>query len=85
VIKISDQGSGISERDLPRIFEQFYTADPSRKGSSTGLGLAIAKRIIEAHGGNITANSTFGHGTTLTIGLPLQKSGHEESISRVEA
>ncbi|MBD2057467.1 HAMP domain-containing protein [Oculatella sp. FACHB-28] len=84
VIKISDQGTGIRERDLPRIFEQFYTADPSRKGSSTGLGLAIAKRIIEAHGGNITANSIFGHGTTVTIGLPLQKSGHEESLSKVE-
>jgi signal transduction histidine kinase len=71
VIQIRDQGSGISKRDLPRIFEQFYTADPSRKGTSTGLGLAIAKRIVEAHNGSITANSKLGQGATLTIHLPL--------------
>jgi len=84
VIKISDQGSGIKERDLPRIFEQFYTTDPSRKGNSTGLGLAIAKRIVEAHGGNIAAISTFGQGTTLVITLPVPKSGIEEEFTKFE-
>lgn len=72
VVKIQDQGLGISEDDLPRIFEQFYTTDPSRKGSSNGLGLAIAKRIIEAHQGTITASSIINQGATFTICLPLQ-------------
>ncbi|NDJ23414.1 HAMP domain-containing protein [Nostoc sp. B(2019)] len=72
VIKIQDQGKGISEGDLPRIFEQFYTTDPSRKGTSNGLGLAIAKRIVEAHHGSITASSATSQGATFTICLPLK-------------
>ncbi|MCF2150085.1 cell wall metabolism sensor histidine kinase WalK [Desmonostoc muscorum LEGE 12446] len=75
VVKIQDQGLGISEDDLPRIFEQFYTTDPSRKGNSNGLGLAIAKRIIEAHQGSITASSLPNEGATFTICLPLLGSG----------
>ena len=71
VIKVEDQGPGISSSDLPRIFEQFYTTDPSRSGSGTGLGLAIAKRIVEAHGGSITAESITGKGAIFTICLPL--------------
>ena len=69
-LKIQDQGPGISDRDLPHIFEQFYTGDRSRQGSGTGLGLAIARRIVEAHGGKITASST-GKGATFTISLLL--------------
>ncbi|MBD2345579.1 sensor histidine kinase [Anabaena subtropica] len=72
VIKIQDQGKGISDHDLPRIFEQFYTTDPSRSGNSNGLGLAIAKRIIEAHQGSITASSIANQGATFTIYLPLK-------------
>jgi len=71
VITIRDQGPGISHKDLPRIFEQFYTTDNSRSANSTGLGLAIAKRIVEAQGGNIAATSELGEGTTFTISLPL--------------
>ncbi|HEY9665559.1 MAG TPA: HAMP domain-containing sensor histidine kinase, partial [Coleofasciculaceae cyanobacterium] len=71
-VKIQDQGDGISESDLPHIFEQFYTGDRSRQGSSTGLGLAIARRIVETHGGAIVANSNGkGKGATFTIHLPL--------------
>jgi signal transduction histidine kinase len=70
-VQIQDQGSGISESDLPHIFEQFYTADRSRQGSGTGLGLAIARRIVEAHGGSITASSKVSKGATFNIRLPL--------------
>lgn len=70
LIQIKDQGNGIAAKDLPHIFEQFYTTDPSRKGKGTGLGLAIAKRIVEAHGGTITVCSDH-RGTTFTLCLPL--------------
>jgi signal transduction histidine kinase len=69
VIQIHDQGPGIRQADLSRIFEQFYTTDSSRQGS--GLGLAIAKRIVEAHGGTITASSVLHQGATFTVQLPL--------------
>ncbi|MFB2920411.1 MULTISPECIES: ATP-binding protein [Aerosakkonema] len=73
VVKIRDQGPGISNTDLPYIFEKFYTADPSRKGSGTGLGLAIARRIVEAHGGSIVAQSSSQtKGAIFTIYLPLE-------------
>jgi signal transduction histidine kinase len=71
-LTIRDQGQGIADHDLPRIFEQFYTTDPSRKGSGVGLGLAIAKRIVEAHGGSITVNSKTHQGATFTLCLPYQ-------------
>lgn len=73
VIKISDQGPGISESDMPHIFEQFYTADRSRSGTGTGLGLAIARRIVEAHDGRIAASSNPGKGATFIIELPINK------------
>ncbi|MCT7950694.1 cell wall metabolism sensor histidine kinase WalK [Ancylothrix sp. C2] len=70
-LKIHDQGAGISERDLPHIFEEFYTGDASRKKGGTGLGLAIAKRIVEAHGGRISVHSTPDEGCTFTLYLPI--------------
>ncbi|MCL1475373.1 sensor histidine kinase [Argonema antarcticum] len=73
MVEFRDRGLGITDSDMPHIFEQFYTADRSRKGSGTGLGLAIARRIVEAHGGSITATSNgTGKGATLTICLPLE-------------
>ncbi len=71
IIQIQDQGKGIKESDLPRIFEQFYTTDPARKGSGNGLGLAISKRIIEAHQGAIIASNTPNQGAVFTVYLPL--------------
>lgn len=71
-VHIQDEGTGISETDLPHIFEQFYTTDPSRQGRGTGLGLAIARRIVEAHNGKIIASSKGkGQGATFTMYLPL--------------
>jgi signal transduction histidine kinase len=70
-VEVCDQGPGISELDLPHIFEEFYTADRSRMRRGSGLGLPIARRIVEAHGGTISAVSTTGKGSTFTVCLPL--------------
>jgi len=75
-IKVKDEGIGIKATDLPYIFNRFYRADVSRskeKVSGYGLGLAIAKKIIEDHKGTITAESKPDHGSTFTIRLPLAK------------
>ncbi len=70
-VEISDTGIGISSQDLPHIFDRFYRADSSRSMTGgTGLGLTIVKKIIEAHGGKISAESNVGQGTTFRIKLP---------------
>lgn len=75
LVQISDNGIGIEEELLDRIFERFYVVDHSRskKISSTGLGLSIVKHIVEAHGGRIEVTSEIGKGSTFTIYLPLEK------------
>jgi signal transduction histidine kinase len=66
-IEVSDQGSGISEADLDRIFHPFFT---TRK-VGTGLGLPAVRRIVRAHGGRVDVKSTVGEGSTFAIHLPL--------------
>ncbi len=72
IISFQDHGIGIAKKNLPRLFERFYRVDKarSRKLGGTGLGLAIVKHIIQAHGGNVTVESTAGKGSTFAIHLP---------------
>ncbi|MDL4840761.1 ATP-binding protein [Aquibacillus rhizosphaerae] len=71
---VIDNGSGIAQEDLPFVFERFYKADKSRKRTKakkgTGLGLEIAKNIVEAHQGSITVHSKLEEGTTFTFKIP---------------
>lgn len=75
IITISDHGTGIADHELDSIFQPFYRIDSSRsrKTGGFGLGLAISKNILDAHGGTISASSKKQSGTTLTLRLPLSK------------
>lgn len=70
-VSITDDGIGITAEHLPHIFNRFYRADESRTRRGIGLGLPIARRIIDVHGGSITVDSTPGKGSTFTIALPV--------------
>lgn len=69
-IIVADEGPGIAEGDLPKIFERFYRAERTRTVPGTGLGLAIVKSAVEACGGRVCVDSKIGRGTTVTMELP---------------
>jgi signal transduction histidine kinase len=73
VVEVADTGSGIAPEDLPYVFDRFYRADKSRSRTSggSGIGLAIVKQLVEAHGGRVGVASEVGKGTTFTFTLPL--------------
>ena len=76
-IEVADNGPGIEKHDLERIFERFYRADSSRtrtrKSEGSGLGLSIVKAVMQAHGGDVTVDSTMGVGSTFTLHFPIGK------------
>jgi heavy metal sensor kinase len=69
-VEISDTGNGIPAGHIPHIFERFYRVEHSRSKRGTGLGLALAQQIVNAHGGKISVTSQFGKGSTFTVELP---------------
>jgi len=73
VLSVADTGSGIPFADLSRIFDRFYVVDRSRsrENTGTGLGLAIAKQLVEAHGGTLAVESEYGRGATFTMRIPI--------------
>ena len=76
IISVQDQGIGIAQKHLPRLFERFYRVDKarSRNMGGTGLGLAIVKHIARAHGGHVSVESKLGEGSCFSIHLPQNKS-----------
>jgi two-component system, OmpR family, sensor histidine kinase SenX3 len=81
-ISVRDHGIGIPSRDLERIFERFYRVDRARSRATggTGLGLSIVRHVAQAHGGDVTVESTEGEGSTFRLRLPLPSSG-ERNLS----
>jgi len=71
VVSIEDTGVGIPEADMGRIFDGFYRGKAAESGTSgAGIGLAVTKRIVDVHGGSVTAESEPGRGSTFVITLP---------------
>ena len=77
-LTVSDNGVGIAPEELPHLFERFYRVDKARTGDAaghTGLGLAIVRRIVENHGGSVTAESESGRGASFCVCLPRSSTG----------
>ncbi len=70
-VSVCDTGPGLAPEDLERVFERFYCADPAREGAGAGLGLSIAKALVEAHGGRIWAENRPQGGACFTMALPI--------------
>jgi hypothetical protein len=77
VVEVADNGRGIPPNHLPNIFRPFYTT----KGDGTGLGLSLARRIVEDHQGRIDVTSAVGKGTTFAVILPLRRAGTQPPAS----
>jgi signal transduction histidine kinase len=71
-LSVADTGSGIPPEELPHIFERFYRVEKGRQRGGAGLGLAIARWIAQAHGGDISVDSKLEEGSTFTLRLPLK-------------
>lgn len=70
VLRVTDTGAGIPADDLPRIFDRFFRGQQAAQVSGSGIGLAVAAELVQAHGGRLTAASELGQGTQMTLSLP---------------
>jgi signal transduction histidine kinase len=77
LLEIQDSGPGISRDVLPRVFETFWRQDSAHSTPGFGLGLSIAQKIIEQHGGEITVDSETGQGTQVQVRLPMKRKSSE--------
>lgn len=74
VIRVTDTGPGISEQDIPHIFERYYHGSSARRSESTGLGLSIVRELVLAQGGDISVRSQLGQGSQFILRFPLYPS-----------
>ena len=81
-VSVRDTGCGMSEETRQRLFEQFYRGDSSHRGEGNGLGLPLAKRVAELHGGYIRVESEAGRGSTLIVTLPKEQKKHGNHSQR---
>jgi signal transduction histidine kinase len=75
LLEVEDQGAGMTADHLPRVFQRFYKAEPSRKTPGAGLGLAVVKHAVRAHGGDVFGRSELGKGSVFGFWLPLGPEG----------
>ena len=76
-IRVSDTGVGIAPDILPHVFEPFFT---TKRGRGTGLGLSISQAYVRSHNGEIRADSVLGHGTTVTLTLPVRQTSSDDNV-----
>ena len=81
LIEVSDSGVGIPAEELPYVFDMYYQGKSGRRAKGSGIGLAIAREIVEIHGGEIAVESREGRGTTFRITLPTTQEGREHELS----
>jgi two-component system sensor histidine kinase ResE len=72
VLEVVDRGCGIAQDDLPHVFDRFYRGRARRSGGHGGLGLALVKEVVEAHGGSVAVRSAMGEGAHFTLTLPVE-------------
>ncbi|MGI9134973.1 MAG: ATP-binding protein [Rhodoferax sp.] len=84
-IRVTDQGIGMTDAQVARVFERFYRADASGRIPGTGLGMSIVKEIVELHGGRVEIASQFGAGTTVTLWLPVGRDVHFADTVRAQS
>ncbi len=84
LIEVADSGVGIPAEELPHVFDMYYQGQSGTRAKGSGIGLAIAREIVEIHGGEIAVESREGRGTTFRVTLPITQEGRERDASRAD-